>query len=53
MSVEASLNTVYPVFKKPTRLIKIVGDPVRGRIRLAEVKETNGRTGNGRMEGAV
>src|SRR5204863_3370630 len=35
------------------RLVRIVGDPARGRIVLVDVKETNGHAGNGRVEAAV
>jgi hypothetical protein len=36
--------------RKHPRQVKIVGDPARGRILLVDVKETNGHTGNGRLE---
>jgi hypothetical protein len=36
--------------RKHPRQVKIVGDPVRGRILLVDVKETNGHTCNGRPE---
>jgi len=39
--------------RKHPRKVKIVGDPVRGRILLVDVTETNGQTGNGRLEAAV
>ena len=32
---------------------EIVGDPLRGRILLVDVKETNGHTGNGRVASAM
>jgi hypothetical protein len=32
------------------RRVKLVGDPVRGRILLVDVKETNGQTCNARLE---
>ncbi|MGH7171168.1 MAG: hypothetical protein ACRELF_00865 [Gemmataceae bacterium] len=32
------------------RQVKLVGDPVRGRIVLVDVQETNGHTSNGRSE---
>jgi ATP-dependent Clp protease ATP-binding subunit ClpA len=35
------------------RRVKLVGDPVRGRILLVDVKEGNGQTFNGRLEAAV
>jgi hypothetical protein len=38
--------------RKDPRRVKIVGDPGRGRILLVDVKETNGQTYNGRLEGA-
>ena len=31
------------------RKVKIIGDPVRGRILLVDVKETNGQARNGRL----
>ncbi len=34
------------------RRVKLVGDPAHGRIVLVDVKETNGHTGNGRLQGA-
>ncbi len=39
--------------RKHPRLVKIVGDPVRGRILLVDVKATNGHTSNGRLEAAM
>jgi hypothetical protein len=39
--------------RKHPRKVKIVGDPVRGRILLVDVKETNGQTGNGRLEAVM
>jgi hypothetical protein len=39
--------------RKHPRRVKLVGDPVRGRIVLVDVKETNGHTGNGRLEATV
>jgi hypothetical protein len=36
--------------RKHPRKVKVVGDVVRGRIVLVDVKETNGHVGNGRME---
>jgi hypothetical protein len=33
--------------------VKLVGDRVRGRIVLVDVKETNGQAGNGRVEAVV
>jgi hypothetical protein len=39
--------------RKHPRRVKIVGDTARGRILLVDVKETNGHTGNGRVEAAV
>jgi hypothetical protein len=33
--------------------VKIVGDAVRGRIVLVDVKETNGHAGNGRVGAGV
>jgi MoxR-like ATPase len=39
--------------RKQPRRVKIVGDSVRGRIVLMDVKETNGHTSNGRLEAAV
>jgi hypothetical protein len=30
--------------------VKLVGDPTRGRIVLVDVKETNGHSGNGRLQ---
>jgi hypothetical protein len=35
------------------RKVKIVGDPAHGRILLVDVKETNGMTRNGEMEGTA
>jgi hypothetical protein len=39
--------------RKHPRQVKIVGDAARGRILLVDVKETNGHTGNGRLEAVV
>jgi hypothetical protein len=39
--------------RKQPREVQIVGDPVRGRILLVEVVQTNGRTGKGRGEPAL
>jgi AAA domain (Cdc48 subfamily) len=39
--------------RKHPRKVKIIGDPVRGRILLVEVKETNGQTHNGRPAAAA
>ena len=39
--------------RKHPRKVKIIGDPVRGRILLVDMKETNGHTGNGRLEATV
>jgi hypothetical protein len=39
--------------RKHPRMVKIVGDPARRRLVLVDVKETNGQTGNGRLETAV
>jgi MoxR-like ATPase len=39
--------------RKQPRLVKIVGDAVRGRIVLVDVKETNGQAGGGRRETAA
>ena len=35
------------------RRVKLVGDVAHGRIVLVDVKETNGHTGNGRLQGVV
>jgi hypothetical protein len=35
------------------RRVKVVGDPLRGRIVLVDVKETNGHVGNGWVEAVV
>ena len=39
--------------RKHPRRVKLVGDRPRGRIVLVDVTETNGHTGNGRLETAV
>jgi hypothetical protein len=39
--------------RKHPRLVKIVGDPERGRILLVDVKETNGHVRNGHAEAAM
>jgi MoxR-like ATPase len=39
--------------RKQPRKVKLVGDRVRGRIVLVDVKETNGQAGNGRVEAVV
>jgi hypothetical protein len=39
--------------RKHPRKVKIVGDTVRGRIVLVDVKETNGQVGNGRVEATL
>jgi hypothetical protein len=39
--------------RKHPRKVKVIGDPVRGRIVLVDVKDTNGHTDNGRVESAV
>src|SRR5262249_53874714 len=39
--------------RKHPRQVKLIGDPVRGRILLVDVKEGNGQTFNGRLEAAV
>src|SRR5262249_37324527 len=39
--------------RRHPRMVKIVGDPVHGRILLVDVKETNGQTRHGRQAGAV
>jgi hypothetical protein len=39
--------------RKHPRRVRLVGDPARGRIVLVDVKETNGHTGNGRLDGFV
>jgi hypothetical protein len=39
--------------RKHPRKVKIVGDPIRRRILLVDVKETNGHTANGRLEAVV
>jgi hypothetical protein len=39
--------------RKHPRQVKIVGDPVRGRILLVDVKETNGQAHDGRPEDAL
>jgi hypothetical protein len=39
--------------RKHPRRVKIIGDPLRGRIVLVDVKETNGQRGNGRLEAVI
>jgi hypothetical protein len=39
--------------RKHPRRVKIVGDTLRKRIVLVDLQETNGHTGNGRLEAAV
>jgi MoxR-like ATPase len=39
--------------RKHPRMVKIVGDAVRGRILLVDVKETNGQACNGQVEALV
>ncbi|OAI49376.1 hypothetical protein AYO44_06500 [Planctomycetaceae bacterium SCGC AG-212-F19] len=39
--------------RKHPRTVKLVGDPLRGRILLVDVKEANGQAVNGRLEAAV
>ncbi len=39
--------------RQQPRLVKIVGDPARGRIVLVDVAETNGHAGNGRLDAGV
>src|SRR5262249_19693706 len=39
--------------RKHPRMVKIVGDPARGRIVLVDVKETNGHAHHERAEAAV
>ena len=39
--------------RKHPRRVRLVGDPTRGAFVLVDVKETNGHTGNGRLEGIV
>jgi hypothetical protein len=39
--------------RKQPRLVKIVGDTVRGRIVLVDVKETNGQAGSGKREAGL
>jgi hypothetical protein len=39
--------------RQQPRQVKLVGDRVRGRIVLVDVKETNGHAGNGWVEAVV
>src|SRR5436190_12263070 len=39
--------------RKDPRRVKVVGDPLRGRIVLVDVAETNGHTSDGRLGAAV
>ena len=46
----AFTTVIITAFYAPFFSKVIVGDPVRGRILLLDVKETNGHTSNGRLE---
>ncbi|MBI1918659.1 MAG: hypothetical protein HYS12_28530 [Planctomycetes bacterium] len=39
--------------RKHPRKVKIVGDPVRRRILLLDMTQTNGQTSNGRLEATI
>jgi hypothetical protein len=50
---EEQYDTGWHRRRKHPRKVKIVGDVMHRRIVLVDVKETNGHTGNGRLEAVV